>query len=116
MRYWVGFGVLFVLAWAALFGYLRYNTTWYWYWTYLASLNVATCAMYALDKFLAMTKSKSRAPEGLLQLMALGGGFLGAGIGMLVFNHKTSKAHSGFRLAVIVGGLIQAALIAYLFF
>lgn len=46
--------------------------------------------MMGYDKYLARNK-KSRISENTLLLWAFLGGILGAGIGMWVFKHKTSK-------------------------
>ncbi|MBL6843781.1 MAG: DUF1294 domain-containing protein [Verrucomicrobiae bacterium] len=57
---------------------------------YLASINIVCFGFYGEDKWRAI-KQESRAPEGMLHLMALAGGVLGARLGQKVFRHKTLK-------------------------
>lgn len=57
---------------------------------YLIVINLVAFVVYGVDKYKAK-KSKWRVPERTLLLLAFLGGSLGAGIGMLVWHHKTRK-------------------------
>lgn len=63
--------------------------------------------MYGMDKYKA-TKKLIRIPESTLLLFALLFGGIGAILGMVVFNHKTSKTK--FRILVPVSVMLNIAL------
>lgn len=56
--------------------------------TYVFSVNVAAFVCYSLDKYWAITANR-RIPESLLLGLSVAGGAYGAGMGMLLFHHKT---------------------------
>ena len=57
---------------------------------YFLAISFLSFVLMGYDKYLARNK-KSRISENTLLLWAFLGGILGAGIGMWVFKHKTSK-------------------------
>lgn len=76
----------------------------------LAALNVATFAMYGLDKHRAKTGGE-RIPEALL-LWGAAFGPIGALLGMYAFHHKTRKPR--FRYGVPALLLLELALLLFL--
>lgn len=67
-------------------------------------LNVAAFILFGLDKLMAK-KKKYRIPEFILLFVAVFLGGVGAMFGMVVFNHKTSKAL--FRFLVPAGAIFN---------
>ncbi|MCH5328697.1 MAG: DUF1294 domain-containing protein [Coprobacter sp.] len=67
------------------------------FFTFIFTVNVATFALYAIDKIRAIYH-QWRIPEALLLGLAVIGGAYGAGAGMLLFRHKT--LHRTFRIVV----------------
>lgn len=57
---------------------------------YLMVVNTLAYGAFALDKWKAK-KHKWRIPENTLLGLSLAGGFLGAGLAMLTWHHKTRK-------------------------
>ncbi|NEQ67322.1 MAG: DUF1294 domain-containing protein [Symploca sp. SIO2D2] len=82
----------------------------YFYYT-LAVLNLIALAAFGLDKLKA-ARSKHRIPESTLLVLALLAGSPGALMGMILFNHKTSKAKFRFGIPLILA--LQAT--AYWYF
>ncbi len=108
------FGVLAVIAVVALFVALQTSTTWLWYWNWLIAAGVVALAYYALDKVFAKAGT-GRIPESLLHLLALGGGFVGALIGMLAFRHKSNvRFHPLFLPVIVLGAVLWGGLIYWL--
>lgn len=58
---------------------------------WLIGLSAVTFAVYGWDKAQAR-RGGTRIPERSLHALAIAGGFVGGGIGMAVFRHKTRKA------------------------
>jgi uncharacterized membrane protein YsdA (DUF1294 family) len=80
-------------------------------WAYfLGGLNILTFSAYGWDKLSAIWGWR-RLSERLLLALALGGGSVGALLGMWFFHHKVSKGSFQFPLAVIL--FFQVATIAY---
>lgn len=79
---------------------------------YLLAMNVATFAVYGLDKRFAKTPGHRRVRERTLLLLAALGGSLGALAAMRVFRHKTK--HKKFVFGVPALLVLQLALAAYL--
>lgn len=104
--------VPFLILWTILIvaGFIagEYYLTYRWYLTFFAAINVATFAIYGLDKLLAVTQSR-RIPERTLQFTAFLAGSPGALLAMKVFRHKTSKTSFQFVLAILV--LVQVLII-----
>lgn len=79
----------------------------------LLLFNVATFAIYGIDKMKAR-KGKWRIPEATLLLLAFLGGSIGAFAGMEVFHHKTH--HRKFTILVPVFLCLHAGTAMYLLF
>jgi uncharacterized membrane protein YsdA (DUF1294 family) len=72
--------------------------------------------VYGLDKGLAMI-GWGRAPEKLLHLLALLGGFPGGWAGMLLFRHKINRReHRAIWFFLALGTVLHAGLTYYWFF
>ena len=81
---------------------------------WLAAVNLATLAVYGIDKAKAK-RGAWRIPERTLFLLPLLGGSLGALLGMQLFRHKTQLWY--FRLGIPLILLLQiAAAVYFLFF
>jgi uncharacterized membrane protein YsdA (DUF1294 family) len=115
MRYCLIFGLI-AAALAGFLYYLIYNRTdWNPYAVWVAALSGATFGIYGLDKLLSKI-NWGRAPEDLLHLLALLGGFSGGWAGMLVFRHKTNyRKQPAIWFFLILGTLGHAALSYYWF-
>ena len=77
---------------------------------FLLLLNALTFVVYGIDKWRAQG-GRWRIPEQTLLLLAAFGGALGACLGMVVWNHKTS--HKRFRYLVPFFVLLQGLLAFY---
>ncbi len=75
-------------------------------------LNSISFIFYGIDKFFAIN-NKRRISENSLLLFAFISPF-GAILGMVIFNHKTSKAK--FRFTVPIFNLIQSFAFYYIYF
>ncbi len=73
--------------------------------------NIITALLYGIDKYCAR-KKKRRISEKCLILVAFLFGNLGAMLGMIIFNHKTSKTK--FRILIPLSFILDVLLIAYL--
>ena len=69
---------------------------------YLILINIAAFTLYGLDKSFAV-KHKWRISEAMLILVACLGGAPGAGLGMLVFHHKTKKKKFRVTIPILCG-------------
>jgi len=69
---------------------------------YLILINLTAFTLYGLDKSFAV-KHKRRISEATLILVACLGGAPGAGIGMLVFHHKTKKKKFRVTIPILIG-------------
>lgn len=72
-------------------------------WAWLLAANGVAFLTYGYDKWISGT-ARMRVPEIVLLGAALGGGTLGAFVGMRVFHHKTAKAGFQARFGWIVAG------------
>ena len=65
------------------------------YFAWMVAVNVTAFVFYGMDKILAWLKQyiTLAAPDGgsLLLSLSIIGGFIGAGLGMILWGHKTSK-------------------------
>ena len=115
MRYYLFFGLICAALAGFLYVFLYDNTDWNPYAVWVVSLGGATWAIYGLDKFLSKV-GWGRAPEKLLHLLALLGGFLGGWAGMAAFQHKTNhRKHPAIWFYLTLGTLGHAALTYYWF-
>nr|MBC7244438.1 DUF1294 domain-containing protein [Chloroflexota bacterium] len=111
---------LVTLSYIALARY----TAWSSYHIWVTACSVATFAIYGLDKGISKVndhrpqgKSLSRAPESLLHLLALLGGFPGGWLGMIFFSHKTNfRKHPSIWFFLSLGAAIHIMLNKYHFF
>lgn len=78
---------------------------------YLAAINLATFAVYGVDKRRAR-RGEWRVPEKTLFLLPLLGGSVGALLGMRIFHHKTKHWYFVWGIPAIL--LAQLALAAWL--
>ncbi len=79
-------------------------------WAWLATINAATFAAYALDKHRAKAEGR-RVPELVLLGLALIGGTIGAVVAMLALRHKTRKI--AFLLPFVAVVVVQIAALAW---
>lgn len=79
--------------------------------TIIVVWNIITALLYGIDKHCAR-KKKRRISEKCLILVAFLFGNLGAMLGMIIFNHKTSKTK--FRIMVPAGFIVDILLIVCL--
>ncbi len=94
----------------ALWLWLRWDI----YWAWLLSTNVIAFVFYRYDKWRSTHSGGMRVPEVTLILLSLIGGFIGAALGMYMpERHKTQ--HTSFKLALIAGAAIQAAIIYFIY-
>lgn len=80
---------------------------WDWPWAYLASTNLVTFALYAIDKRRS-SAGGMRVPETILHLTAGAGGTPGAFAGQQLLRHKTAKASFQLRFWLIVAVQVLA--------
>ena len=80
-----------------------------WWEAWLVAVNPVAFLAFGWDKALARGQ-KVRIPEWVLHGLAVGGGVVGALLGMSVFRHKTSKR--SFRVTLTLLLLAEAALLA----
>lgn len=108
------FGSVAAILVAAVFLVLNQSLDVAWYWKWLIAASAVTFGFYGYDKISAKAGA-GRVPEILLHLLALGGGFAGALLGMLLFRHKSNfRAHPLFVPVIIAGALLWAAIVYYL--
>lgn len=79
---------LLALGGAVIFSVLYFFVPNFWF---LGVLNIITPALYVLDKLVAISESRSRAPENTLLLLGVLGGWPSAICAQQLFRHKTSK-------------------------
>lgn len=108
------FGILALVGTVVLFLVLESTTEWPWYWNWIIAASGLAFIFYGIDK--ASAKAGGwRVPETVLHLMALGGGFVGALLGMLVFRHKSNfQAHPLFIPMIVLGGALWGGVIYWL--
>ncbi len=75
---------------------------------YIVAVNLATFAVYGIDKYCAK-KGMRRVPEKTLFSLALMGGSLGAFLGMRTFRHKTRHWYFVWGIPAIMAAQIVLA-------
>ena len=116
MRYYLTFGLVAAALGGALFYWLYNHTPWNPYLIWIVALSGATFSIYGLDKLLAKI-GWGRAPENLLNLLALLGGFAGGWAGMVLFHHKTNyRKHPAIWFFLSLATVGHAALAYFWFF
>jgi uncharacterized membrane protein YsdA (DUF1294 family) len=102
----VTYGVVALVAVAALGGLLYWWLGWNLYWIWLIVINIVTYLFYRFDKRQSMHEGAGRIPELVLLAMTVLGGFLGAWAGMFQRpRHKVRKTM--FWVALVVGTVLQ---------
>jgi uncharacterized membrane protein YsdA (DUF1294 family) len=110
MRNWLGFVAVAAIVAVPLLLILHGRVDWPLYALWLVALSAATFVDYGIDKLSAKLDSR-RAPEALLDLLVLLGGFAGGWAGMLLFRHKTNyRRHAGIWLCLALATVGHAVL------
>jgi uncharacterized membrane protein YsdA (DUF1294 family) len=85
------------------------------YFAWMVAVNVTAFVFYGMDKILAWLKQYitllPRVAEALLLSLSIIGGFIGAGLGMILWGHKIGKKHWYFTFCVLLGLGIHAFLL-----
>lgn len=114
--YYIVFLVLSIALGGFLYTFIYSNTAWNPYAVWVAALTVTTFVVYGLDKMLSKI-GKARAPELILHLLAILGGFPGGWLGMVFFRHKSNfRRHPLFVPVLLLSTLGHGLLIYYWFF
>ena len=79
---------------------------------YLFVVNTMALILYGMDKYLSKRKGARRIPERTLLWLVRAGGGAGAGLGMLLFRHKTK--HVQFKVLVPLWTAIWVVLVVVL--
>ena len=107
----IRYALLGLAATGVLFLLLTFQSSWWWYWSWLLASSVVAFAMYGYDKMQAK-RDAGRIPNAVLHMMALIGGFVGALLGRIVFNHKSNvRSNPLFLVTLVLGFLISGAFI-----
>ena len=110
MRYWSVYAAIAAVVAVPLLLVLEGRVDWPVYAIWLAALSAATFVVYGIDKFSAKIGT-GRAPEALLDALALLGGFAGGWAGMFTFRHKTNyRKHPGIWLLLVLSTVGHAVL------
>jgi uncharacterized membrane protein YsdA (DUF1294 family) len=109
MRYTLEFGLLALALVGLLCASFYTDVQLPMYFAWLIAATIVTFAFYGLDKGLArFERLRVRVPELVLNLLALGGGFVGAWFGRLVWRHKTNiRKHQTMLLILLLGTLLH---------
>ena len=87
------------------------STGWNPYLVWLGAWSLSGFVLYGIDKALAKARGL-RAPEAILNLLALVGGFAGCWAGMFAFRHKSNWGrHPNIWIVLIVSTVAHAVLI-----
>ena len=106
----VVYGLGAAIVAAAVFALVESRTSWPFYGAWLAALGAATFVVYGADKLSAVAGCR-RAPEPMLNALAVLGGFAGAWVGMLLFRHKSNRRkHPTIWLALMASSVIHAVI------
>lgn len=111
MFYFLIFGTVDFVLFAYFYATFNQHTNWAPYFVLLGALTLLTFINYGVDKGLSKI-GRVRIPELLLNVLTALGGFLGAWMGMGLFNHKTnSKQHRTMWIVLVVSTLVHALFI-----
>lgn len=83
------------------------------FWAWLVSVNIVAFLTYGYDKMIAGSQTM-RVPENVLLLLVALGGFVGAGLGMVIFRHKTRK--QSFQVRFVVAVLVSIILYGAIYY
>ncbi len=85
--------------------------------SWLIAISIVAFLTYGFDKFIAGSRF-TRVPEDVLLILAAAGGVVGAGLGMLIFRHKTQKRPflTRFAIAALVAVIIFGSLLFWQLF
>lgn len=106
------YGLMAAVVAAAVYWLIDDRTTWHSYLIWLLALGAGTFAVYAVDKLAAVAHWR-RAPELMLNILAVLGGFAGAWAGILLLRHKSNSRKHRTIWLVLIGSTI-AHLVALL--
>lgn len=110
MKYALEFGLVALVLTGVLYVSFYTDARLPIYIAWLVAANITTLLFYGMDKGLARIRLlKVRVPELILNLLAIGGGFLGAWLGSLLFRHKVNlRKHQGMYLFRVLSTLLHA--------
>jgi len=104
----VAYGLVAAIVAAAVFALIESRTSWPHYGAWLAALGAATFVVYGADKLSAVAGWR-RAPELMLNALAVLGGFAGGWAGMILFRHKSNRRkHPTIWLVLVASTVIHA--------
>jgi uncharacterized membrane protein YsdA (DUF1294 family) len=107
----LAFGLLAAVLGLVPFLLVYLSTGWNPYLVWLGAWSLSGFVLYGIDKALAKANSL-RAPEILLNLLALVGGFAGCWAGMFAFRHKSNWGrHPSIWIVLIVSTIVHPLLI-----
>ncbi len=109
----VAYGLGAAIVAAAVFALVESQTSWPFYGAWLAALGAATFAVYGADK-LSSKAGWRRAPELMLNVLVVLGGFAGGWAGMMLFRHKSNRRKHPTIWLVLIVSTIGHAVLAYL--
>ncbi len=112
-RFGLGFGLLALVIAGPLFLFLVTGTSLPLYLSWVVALSGATFVTFMVDKVNASRRGSFRAPEMLLHLLTLLGGFPGAWAGMVFGRHKTK--HPVFWGVLGVSTVLHVGLIIWIY-
>ena len=107
------YGIVLIGIVILLYAFIFPATEWPPYVVWLISWSIATFIIYGIDKGLAQAHFL-RAPEIVLHIAALVGGFAGGWLGMFVWWHKVRK--TVFWVVLSISTVLHAGIIYYWFF
>lgn len=102
------YGLISIIVTAIGYLVVAWLVAWPPYFVAVMALSVTTFLLYGLDKLEAARSGsgrRQRAPENLLHLLALLGGFPGGWLGRFVFWHKIRKI--SFWLVLVISTIIH---------
>lgn len=110
MRYTLEFGLLALILVGLLYVSFYMDVQLPIYFAWLLAATIVTFVFYGLDKALArIERLRVRVPELILNLMAVGGGFIGAWLGRIVWRHKTNlRRHQTMLVILVLSTLLHA--------